>query len=538
MIAFSANTRFAAAASDDAVTTGSVGIPVVFQFSQDWEGTSKIAIFKCGTVAVDVALTGTECVLPAEVTAAACAGKWIQIGVYGATPDGTVVIPTVWARVIVANVGAAPSGVDPADPTPSWVAQVQAMAAGALALLENMTAAAETLDPGEDATASWDPDTDTMTFGIPRGQDGSSGSSDYDELDNKPQINGVTLSGNKSGADLGVAEVFWATYGTTTNAEIETALSQNKIVRVKYDDKEYDYSRKLSASAHYFVCPGDSALFQIRCVSNKWTASYVNVPSMSVATPQPLGTASAGNSLYFSAGNHVHAMPSASDVGALPTGGGTMSGAIAMGGYKVTGLGTPQNDADGATKKYVDDSIPTVPSAYTSNPAALGTTSPGSSDKWARGDHVHETQVFVATYGTTTSAQIEAAYQAGKICMTIVDNRVLILSYRGSSTEHLFASATANSVIRATCNNGTWTKATRNIMYADATIPSNLGTASAGSSTDKCARIDHVHAMPSASDVGAVAVAQGVGHAGEFLVVGSDGNVTTVTLATWQGGSY
>lgn len=43
---------------------------------------------------------------------------------------------------------------------------------------------------------------------------------------------------------------------------------------------------------------------------------------------------------------------------------------------------------------------------------------------------------------------------------------------------------------------------------------------------------------PSAADVGAVAVAQGVGHSGEFLVVGSDGNVTTVTLATWQGGSY
>ena len=41
-----------------------------------------------------------------------------------------------------------------------------------------------------------------------------------------------------------------------------------------------------------------------------------------------------------------------------------------------------------------------------------------------------------------------------------------------------------------------------------------------------------------ASDVGAVAVAQGAGHAGEFLVVGSNGNVTTMTLSTWQGGSY
>lgn len=33
--------------------------------------------------------------------------------------------------------------------------------------------------------------------------------------------------------------------------------------------------------------------------------------------------------------------------------------------------------------------IPTVPSAYTSNPAMNGTASPGSSTDWARGDHVH-----------------------------------------------------------------------------------------------------------------------------------------------------
>lgn len=35
--------------------------------------------------------------------------------------------------------------------------------------------------------------------------------------------------------------------------------------------------------------------------------------------------------------------------------------------------------------------IPTVPSAYASNPAMDGTASPGSSGSWARGDHVHPT---------------------------------------------------------------------------------------------------------------------------------------------------
>lgn len=45
--------------------------------------------------------------------------------------------------------------------------------------------------------------------------------------------------------------------------------------------------------------------------------------------------------------------------------------------------------------------------------------------------------------------------------------------------------------------------------------------------------------MFSPPDTGAhVATNQGVAHAGEFLVVGADGNVTTQTLAAWQGGSY
>ena len=39
----------------------------------------------------------------------------------------------------------------------------------------------------------------------------------------------------------------------------------------------------------------------------------------------------------------------------LPLAGGTMTGAIAMGTNKITGLGAPTADADAATKKYVDD---------------------------------------------------------------------------------------------------------------------------------------------------------------------------------------
>lgn len=42
---------------------------------------------------------------------------------------------------------------------------------------------------------------------------------------------------------------------------------------------------------------------------------------------------------------------------ALPKAGGTMSGAIAMGSNKITGLAGPDADADAANKKYVDDAV-------------------------------------------------------------------------------------------------------------------------------------------------------------------------------------
>ena len=108
-------------------------------------------------------------------------------------------------------------------------------------------------------------------------------------------------------------------------------------------------------------------------------------------------------------------------------------------------------------------------SPYTSNPSAPGTASPGSSDKSARGDHVHPAQ-------TVPSAQ----------------------------------------------SSGT---------------PADLGTAARGSATTY-SRSDHVHKMPSAADVGAVALNIGSQYAGDFLVVGNNGNVVPVTMSAWSAGSY
>lgn len=130
MITLTANSRFASYKSDDMVTTGSVGIPVTVILSEDYSGLSTIIVFRGSGETIDVALVGTSCVVPHECLESS--GGLLQIGVYARNGEGTIVIPTVWAGSLPIVQGVAPSDVDPAEPTPDWTAQVQAIATEAL----------------------------------------------------------------------------------------------------------------------------------------------------------------------------------------------------------------------------------------------------------------------------------------------------------------------------------------------------------------------------------------------------------------------
>ena len=106
-------------------------------------------------------------------------------------------------------------------------------------------------------------------------------------------------------------------------------------------------------------------------------AMIPSVPSPSDSTPQDLGTAAAGTSSNYSRADHVHKKPSAADIGA----------------YVKPSSGIPASDLASGV-------IPSVPAAYTSNPAMDGTASPGSSGSWAKGDHVHPSDTSrVPVYG-------------------------------------------------------------------------------------------------------------------------------------------
>lgn len=163
--------------------------------------------------------------------------------------------------------------------------------------------------------------------------------------------------------DLSSDDIAWVTYGTTTSAEINAACQANKIVICKSESKYYPLLDANSSTYHifgavYYAPQSFSNVFnKIICNNNVWSSSVSLVGDGTYSKP-------IGGIPKTDLASAVQTSLGLAD-GALQKSGGTMTGAVAMGGFKVTGLGTPQNDGDASTKKYVDDAIAGLGTVFT-----------------------------------------------------------------------------------------------------------------------------------------------------------------------------
>lgn len=111
------------------VTSGSVNVyPVRFEFSPDWDGLQKTAVFRAGNGSVSVLLNDSgEVNVPWEVLQKP--GVMLQAGVYG-TRGEEEVLPTVWADMGVILEGAEPGEIA-RPPTPDlWQQELAGKADG------------------------------------------------------------------------------------------------------------------------------------------------------------------------------------------------------------------------------------------------------------------------------------------------------------------------------------------------------------------------------------------------------------------------
>ena len=310
------------------------------------------------------------------------------------------------------------------------------------------------------------------------------------------------------------AEVFWATYGTTTYSEIGAALTAGKLVVCEYSGIYYSYHYRI-IDTRYFS--SEEGYWLTVTSGNVWSQGQKAPPSAATATPLMDGTAAVGSSSKYSLEDHVHP----SDTSKITMPGSGTTGQV----LKKTADGVEwanESGGGGGTSDYDD---------LTDKPSINSVTLSGNKSTSDLGLD----QVFIATYGTTTNAQIETAYSAGKMVFAAdsSDNVATLEEIVIGEDFALFTFYHNGYMAVWQCENDTWTWSSKLIPSAYTSSPAMDGTASAGSSANY-AKGDHVHP----TDTSRLAANQGSGNAGKFLVVGSDGVVTPVTMATWQGGSY
>lgn len=150
-----------------------------------------------------------------------------------------------------------------------------------------------------------------------------------------------------------------------------------------------------------------------------------------------------------------------------------------------------------------------IPSAGTITPKNLGNAAAGTSTYFARADHIHNTQLIEATYGSTTASEIVTnfSFMNNYIAIYCIHNNIYhwltSYSFGGGSFPYMakFTGISNNTLSILTVNESTWSASSYVLPSASDATPQALGTASAGSSS-YFSRSDHVHAMPSALDVG------------------------------------
>jgi hypothetical protein len=166
----------------------------------------------------------------------------------------------------------------------------------------------------------------------------------------------------------------------------------------------------------------------------------------------------------------------------LPLAGGTMSGAIAMGTNKITGLGTPTTSTDASTKAYVDTMLP-LAGGTMSGAIAMGTNKiTGVGNPTNAQDVVTKyylDNVVLAPSNltgpiTSVGAATSIASQTGTGTKFVMDNTPTLIT-------PVLGVATATSI------NGTTIPASKTLVATDSTtyvVPSQTGNASKFLTTD------------------------------------------------------
>lgn len=231
-------------------------------------------------------------------------------------------------------------------------------------------------------------------------------------------------------------ETFKVTYGTTTAAEIETAYQANKFIWCYYSGRVYVYYGQDSPGKQYLYASDKDTCYTIFCNGSTWSQNTTSLAKLD--SPALTGTPTA---------------PTAAS--------GTNTTQIATTAFVQTATSGVIPSQSGNSGKYL--------------------TTDGSSLSWGTPSGGGDSNIFVVTYGTTTNADVEAAYQANKLIYCVYSGRIYTNFYRSSATDHYLYGWQGNTKYYVRCNNGTWSNSSSGM--APTSSPSLTGSPTATTAT-------------------------------------------------------
>ena len=163
---------------------GTVGAECQIDLDEFWQGYENTVVFKrendCTVYNVAIDSLSNRIEIPYTILAESGSFK---VGLFGVKPDE--VLPTLWSDYIKVRYGTDTHGTTPPKYEPNEIDQLR------LSKQDKLTAGdGITIDENNVISAT--------------GGGGSGGTTDYELLENKPQINGIELLGNKSLSELGI----------------------------------------------------------------------------------------------------------------------------------------------------------------------------------------------------------------------------------------------------------------------------------------------------------------------------------------------
>lgn len=101
------------------IPKGIIGAKIAITYADDtWRNLNITAVFRSHTIK-DVTNVSDSVTIPQEIVEKS--GKYLYLGLYGVTEDGSVAIPTFWLKLGMISDAADPCGDESADPTlPMW----------------------------------------------------------------------------------------------------------------------------------------------------------------------------------------------------------------------------------------------------------------------------------------------------------------------------------------------------------------------------------------------------------------------------------